>query len=83
MTDQNQEAKKRTKVEIVEAMQRIYTEISSLTELIDEMKSEAKERGMPYSLMARLAKLRAEAQVDSVLEKNAELESLAEEVRNG
>ena len=83
MTDQNQEAKKHTKVEIVEAMQRIYTEISSLTELIDEMKSEAKERGMPYSLMARLAKLRAEAQVDSVLEKNAELESLAEEVRNG
>ena len=41
--ENNQEVKKRTKVELVEAMQKIYTEISSLTEEIDEIKAEAKD----------------------------------------
>lgn len=78
---ENQEVKKRTKVELVEAMQKIYTEISSLTEEIDEIKSEAKDRDMPAALMAKVAALRANSKVDSVLEKNAELEELVNEVR--
>lgn len=78
MTEQN----KRTKVELVEAMQRLYSEIGSLTEEIDSLKEEAKERGMPAALMAKVASLRANAKVDAVLEKNAELEALVDEVRN-
>ena len=79
---ENQEVKKRTKVELVEAMQKLYTEISSLTEQIDAIKDEAKERGMPAALMAKVAQLRSANKVDSVLEKNAELESLVQEVRD-
>lgn len=78
MTEEN----KRTKVELVEAMQRLYSEIGSLTEEIDSLKEEAKERGMPAALMAKVASLRANAKVDAVLEKNAELEALVDEVRN-
>ena len=78
MTEQN----KRTKVELIEAMQRLYSEIGSLTEEIDSLKEEAKERGMPAALMAKVASLRASAKVDAVLEKNAELEALVDEVRN-
>ena len=79
---ENQEVQKRTKVELVEAMQKIYTEISSLTEEIDEIKAEAKDRSMPAALMAKVAQLRSANKIDSVLEKNAELESLVDEVRN-
>lgn len=79
--ENNQEVKKRTKVELVEVMQKIYTEISSLTEEIDEIKAEAKDRDMPAALMAKVAALRANSKVDSVLEKNAELEELVNEVR--
>ena len=78
---ENQEVQKRTKVELVDAMQKLYTEISSLTEQIDEIKAEAKERSMPAALMAKVAQLRANAKVDSVLEKNAEFEELVNEVR--
>ena len=80
--ENSQEVQKRTKVELVEAMQKIYTEISSLTEEIDEIKAEAKERSMPAALMAKVAQLRSANKIDSVLEKNAELESLVDEVRN-
>ena len=73
---------KKTKVELVDAMQKLYTEISSLTEQIDEIKAEAKERDMPAALMAKVAQLRANSKVDSVLEKNAEFEELVNEVRN-
>ena len=79
--ENNQEVQKRTKVELVDAMQKLYTEISSLTEQIDEIKAEAKERDMPAALMAKVAQLRANAKVDSVLEKNAEFEELVNEVR--
>ena len=72
---------KKTKVELVDAMQKLYTEISSLTEQIDEIKAEAKERDMPAALMAKVAQLRANAKVDSVLEKNAEFEELVNDVR--
>ena len=72
---------KKTKVELIDAMQKLYTEISSLTEQIDEIKAEAKERDMPAALMAKVAQLRANSKVDSVLEKNAEFEELVNEVR--
>ena len=72
---------KKTKVELVDAMQKLYTEISSLTEQIDEIKAEAKERDLPAALMAKVAQLRANSKVDSVLEKNAEFEELVNEVR--
>ena len=72
---------KKTKAELVQAMQKLYTEISSLTEQIDEIKAEAKERDMPAALMAKVAQLRANSKVDSVLEKNAEFEELVNEVR--
>ena len=76
-----EETQKRTKVELIEAMQRLYTEISSLTEEIDEIKAEAKERAMPAALMAKVAALRSSDKIDNVLEKNAELEELVNEVR--
>ena len=80
--ENNQEVQKRTKVELVEAMQKIYTEISSLTEEIDEIKAEAKDRSMPAALMAKVAKLRADMKVDDVLDKNEEFAALVDEVRN-
>jgi len=80
--ENNQEVKKRTKVELVEAMQKLYTEISSITEDIDAIKEEAKERGMPAALMAKVAKLRADMKVDDVLDKNEEFAALVDEVRN-
>lgn len=79
---ENQEVQKRTKVELVEAMQKLYSEISSLTELIDEIKDEAKGRAMPAALMAKVAQLRSSNKVDAVLDKNTELEALVDEVRN-
>lgn len=80
--ENNQEIKKSTKVELVEAMQKLYTEISSITEDIDAIKEEAKERGMPAALMAKVAKLRADMKVDDVLDKNEEFAALVDEVRN-
>ena len=79
---ENQETQKRTKVELVHAMQQLYTEIATITEDIDAIKEEAKEQGMPASQMARVAKLRAEMKLDDVLEKNEEFAELVDEVRN-
>lgn len=76
-----EEQVKRTKTELIEAMKRLYMEIQSITEQIDDIKAEAKERGMPHTLMAKAASLLAKAKADSTLEKNAELEALLEEVR--
>ena len=73
---------KKTKAELVEAMKRLFIEIDSITEEIDSLKEEAKERGMPSALMAKVAKLQASMKVDDVLEKNAEFEALVDEVRN-
>ncbi len=78
---ENQEVKK-TKAELVEAMKRLFIEIDSITEEIDSLKEEAKEREMPAALMAKVAKLQASMKVDDVLEKNAEFEALVDEVRN-
>lgn len=78
----NEETQKRTKVELIEAMQRLYTEISSLAEQIDEIKAEAKERDMPYAMMAKIAKLRADSKIDEVLDKNEEFAELVEEIRS-
>lgn len=79
--ENNQEVQKRTKVELVEAMQKLYTEISSITEDIDAIKEEAKERGFPAALMAKVAKSRADSKVDDILEKNEEFAELVDEVR--
>ena len=73
---------KKTKAELVEAMKRLFIEIDSITEEIDSLKEEAKERGMSAALMAKVAKLQASMKVDDVLEKNAEFEALVDEVRN-
>ena len=73
---------KKTKAELVEAMKRLFIEIDSITEEIDALKEESKERGMPAALMANVAKLQASMKVDDVLEKNAEFEALVDEVRN-
>ncbi len=73
---------KKTKAELVEAMKRLFIEIDSITEEIDSLKEEAKEREMPAALMAKVAKLQASMKVDDVLEKNAEFEALVDEVRN-
>ena len=73
---------KKTKAELVEAMKRLFIEIDSITEEIDSLKEEAKERDMPAALMAKVAKLQASMKVDDVLEKNAEFEALVDEVRN-
>lgn len=80
--ENNQEVPKRTKVELVEAMQKLYTEVSSITEDIDAIKEEAKDRGFPAALMAKVAKLRADMKVDDVLDKNDEFARLVDEVRN-
>jgi len=79
---ENTQEKKRTKVELVEAMQRLYVEISSLLEQVDEIKNEAKERQMPHALMAKIAKLRAESKIDDVLDRNEEFAELVEEIRS-
>lgn len=76
-----QDTPKRTKVELVEAMKKLYTEIQSITEEIDSIKEEAKTRGMPATLMAKVAKLQADMKVDDVLDKNEEFAALVEEVR--
>lgn len=77
---ENQEVKK-TKAELVEAMKRLFIEIDSITEEIDSLKEEAKERSMPYTLMAKIAKLRAESKIDDVLDKNEEFAELVDEIR--
>jgi len=83
MTQENtQEVPKRTKVELVEAMQKIFTEIGSLQEDVDAIKEEAKDRGFPAALMAKVAKLRADMKVDEVLAKNEEFSELVDEVRS-
>ena len=72
---------KKTKAELVEAMKRLFIEIDSITEEIDSLKEEAKERGMPAALMAKVAKLQASMKVDDVLEKNEIFANLVQEVR--
>ncbi len=78
-----QDTPKRTKVELVEAMKKLYTEIQSITEEIDSIKEEAKTRGFPQALMAKCAKAMADAKVEATLDKNAEFEALVAEVRAG
>lgn len=76
-----QEQPKKTKAELVEAMKRLYIEISSINEQIAMIKEEAKERGMDAGLMAKVAKSLADFKVDEVLAKNDDFANLVEEVR--
>lgn len=77
------EVPKKTKAEYVEAMKRLYVEISSINEDIGSIKEEAKTRGMPASLMAKIAKLQADMSIDDVLNRNDEFAELVDEVRQG
>jgi len=72
---------KRTKTELVSAMKNLFVEIQSINEQIDEIKAEAKERGMPHTLMAKVAALQATMKVDEVLDKNDQFAALVDEVR--
>ena len=76
------ELPKKTKAQIVEAMERLYVEIQSITKDLTSLKEEAKERGMDAALMAKVAKAQADSKLDDILIKNTAFEELAEEVRN-
>ena len=80
MTEETQV--KRTVPEMVEAMKRLYIEIQSITEEIDSIKTEAKERGFNAALMAKVSKAMADSKTDDILDKNDEFASLVETVRN-
>jgi uncharacterized protein (UPF0335 family) len=75
------ETTKKTKVELVKAMQREFTEIDSIMENIKELKEEAKAAGHDATMLAKLAKAMSEAKTDEIIEKNELFSALAEEVR--
>ena len=79
---ENQEVKKKTKAELVEAMKREFCEVESIMENVAELKAKAKEAGYDATLLAKIAKSMAENRVDEVLEKNEIFASLVDEVRN-
>ena len=79
---ENQEVKKKTKAELVEAMKREFCEVESIMENVAELKAQAKEAGYDATLLAKIAKSMAENRVDEVLEKNEIFATLVEEVRN-
>ena len=79
---ENQEVKKKTKAELVEAMKREFCEVESIMENVAELKAQAKEAGYDATLLAKIAKSMAENRVDEVLEKNEIFASLVDEVRN-
>lgn len=73
---------KKTKLEIVEAMKKVYTEIDSLTEDIDELKDEAKAQDFDAPLLARVAKALANSKADDLVDKSQDLIDLVAEVRS-
>ena len=79
---ENQEVKKKTKAELVQAMKREFCEVESIMENVAELKAQAKEAGYDAALLAKIAKSMAENKVDDVLEKNEIFATLVEEVRN-
>ncbi len=79
---ENQEVKKKTKAELVQAMKREFCEVESIMENVAELKAQAKEAGYDATLLAKIAKSMAENRVDEVLEKNEIFASLVDEVRN-
>ena len=79
---ENQEVKKKTKAELVQAMKREFCEVESIMENVAELKAQAKEAGYDATLLAKIAKSMAENRVDEVLEKNEIFATLVEEVRN-
>ena len=79
---ENQEVKKKTKAEFVQAMKREFYEVESIMENVAELKGQAKEAGYDATLLAKIAKSMAENRVDEVLEKNEIFATLVEEVRN-
>lgn len=72
---------KKSKQDLVKAMQREFSEIESIMENVAELKAEAKEAGYDATMLAKLAKAMAEAKTDDIIEKNELFNALAEEVR--
>lgn len=82
MQENTQENKpKKSKVELVKAMQREFNEIQSIMESISELKEEAKSSGYDATMLAKIAKAMSEAKLEDILDKNAEFEATVEEVR--
>lgn len=69
-----------TKMDFVLAMQREYTEISSIDETIKQLKEDAKEKGFNAAFLAKIAKARAEAKLADLVEKSQELIDLVDEL---
>ena len=72
---------KKSKQDLVKAMQREFSEIESIMENVAELKAEAKGAGYDATMLAKLAKAMAEAKTDDIIEKNELFNALAEEVR--
>ena len=80
--ENQEEKKKKTKAEFVQAMKREFCEVESIMENVAELKAQAKEAGYDATLLAKIAKAMAENKVDDVLEKNEVFASLVDEVRS-
>lgn len=79
---ENQEVKKKSKQEFIEAMKRQYYEIQSIDETIADLKSEAKDAGYDGSLLAKVAKAFADNKASEIIEKNETFAATVEESRN-
>lgn len=80
MTQENTTPKK-TRTEYVEKLQRLFTEIESITESIKEIKDEAKNVGYDSALLAKVAKARATMKTEDLLTASEAVIELIEEVR--
>ena len=72
---------KKTKVDLVQAMQREFNEIQSIMESISSLKDEAKDSGYDATMLAKIAKAMSEAKLEDILDKNETFASLVDEVR--
>ena len=79
---ENQEVKKKTKAEFVQAMKREFYEVESIMENVAELKAQAKEAGYDATLLTKVAKALAESRADEVIEKNEIFADTVEEIRS-
>lgn len=66
--------------EFVEAMQREFYEIQSIEENLKELRTAAKEKGFDATMLAKIAKARAEAKIADLVDKSQKLIDLADKV---
>lgn len=76
--DQN-EVPKKTKAQIIKALQNLYTEQLVLDDDIKSLKDEAKSIGYNAALLASVAKSLAQNKTDEILEKHALFAQVVEE----